>query len=191
MTNFRGNPFFSTLTDEVTDAMNDQARRPFGRTYDQGELTPAKREELQRTIEHIARVQELLGWMASQLFSRAMQHDDSKLQEPELSAFAAASRKLSDMTYGSEEYEAALEELDEALDHHYAHNRHHPEHHDAGIAGMNLVDLVEMLVDWKAASERHDDGDLYASIEHNTERFDLSPQLRQILTNTAQILEDA
>ena len=42
----------------------------------------------------------------------------------------------------------------DGIEHHYAVNSHHPEHYEAGIAGMSLFDLIEMLVDWKAASER-------------------------------------
>jgi hypothetical protein len=49
---------------------------------------------------------------------------------------------------------------------------------------MTLVDVMEMLVDWKAASERHDDGDIERSLEINEDRFGLSPQLVAILYNT-------
>lgn len=45
--------------------------------------------------------------------------------------------------------------------------------------------LVEMFFDWKAASERHADGDIFKSIEINKERFGLSEQLAEILKNTA------
>ena len=34
-----------------------------------------------------------------------------------------------------------------------------------GVAGMDILDLVEMLCDWKAASERTKDGDFQKSIE--------------------------
>jgi len=42
-----------------------------------------------------------------------------------------------------------------AIEHHYKNNRHHPEHFNNGIDEMNLVDLIELLCDWKAASERN------------------------------------
>ena len=51
---------------------------------------------------------------------------------------------------------------------------------------MNLIDIVEMLVDWKAASERHDNGNIVKSIIHNVERFHLTEQLGSILLNTAE-----
>jgi len=73
-----------------------------------------------------------------------------------------------------------------ALDHHYANNRHHPEYFDNGVNGMTLVDLIEMLADWKAAGERHADGSLDRSLIIQKERFDISDQLNDILTNTAR-----
>jgi hypothetical protein len=56
--------------------------------------------------------------------------------------------------------------MGDGLKHHYSHNRHHPEFFgEDGVDGMTLVDLIEMLADWKAATERHDDGDLAKSLE--------------------------
>lgn len=52
------------------------------------------------------------------------------------------------------------------------------------IRGMTLMDLVEMICDWKAATERHDDGDIRKSIELNQGRFGYSDELKQIFLNT-------
>jgi hypothetical protein len=77
--------------------------------------------------------------------------------------------------------------MGEGLKHHYEHKRHHQEFFgENGVNGMTLVDLIEMLADWKAATERHDDGDLARSLEIQQERFDLSDQLVAILWNTAK-----
>jgi hypothetical protein len=75
-----------------------------------------------------------------------------------------------------------------ALDHHYANNSHHPEHYKNGIDDMSLLDLVEMICDWKAASERHNNGNIRKSIEVNGKRFEMSPQLIRIFENTADLL---
>lgn len=56
------------------------------------------------------------------------------------------------------------------------------------VEGMTLLGVIEMLCDWKAAGERHHDGNIFKSIEINTKRFSLSPQLVKILTNTAASL---
>lgn len=138
------------------------------------------------TLEHIKQVNTFMLDLARQLISRASVHDASKLLSPEKEAFDLVTPQLKNLTYGSEEYKASLDVLGEALKHHYAENEHHPEHYENGIDDMTLIDLVEMLCDWKAATLRHADGDLYDSICKNQQRFKISQQLGQILINTAK-----
>jgi len=137
------------------------------------------------TLAHIQRVGELLYWCACNLMARVDLHDQSKLQEPEKSAYDRLTTRLKGITYGSPEYKASLAELGDALRHHYAVNRHHPEHYANGIDGMSLFDLLEMLCDWKAAGERHADGCIKRSLKVNSERFKISDQLASVLHNTA------
>lgn len=139
------------------------------------------------TFRHIERVRNLLTRMAHELLVRGVQHDQSKLVSPEVEAFTEFTSKLATCTYGSAEYEGYRKAMKPALDHHYANNRHHPEHWKNGVDDMNLIDVLEMLVDWKAASERHNDGNIRKSIEVNADRFGLSPQLVRILENTAEL----
>jgi hypothetical protein len=49
---------------------------------------------------------------------------------------------------------------------------------------MSLLDVLEMTVDWKAASERHADGDIVKSVEVNRKRYGVSDQLAGIILNT-------
>jgi len=136
------------------------------------------------TLKHIRRVQQLLQDVAASLLERARVHDASKLREPEASVFDEYTSKLKGMTYGSDEYRECLAGMKPALDHHYAANSHHPEHWAGGIRDMSLLDLIEMFVDWKAATERHHDGDLEKSIELNQKRFGYSDELKAILLRT-------
>ncbi|WP_449189158.1 DUF5662 family protein [Treponema lecithinolyticum] len=138
------------------------------------------------TLLHIKRVNELLLCFAKELMDRAIRHDSSKLEEPEKYLFDKMTPKLKGLTYGSEEYKKSLDELKPALDHHYANNSHHPEYYKSGINDFTLIDLIEMFLDWKAASERHEDGDIFRSIEINKKRFEISDQLVHILNNTAK-----
>ena len=139
------------------------------------------------TLAHIARVRELLENCTARLTFRGAAHDASKLVDPEMATFDTCTLKLKAMAYGSTEYRAALAELKPALDHHYANNSHHPEHYPNGVDGMSLFDVVEMLMDWKAATERmKDGGDIWRSLQINAERFRISPQLLSILENTAR-----
>ncbi|HEU0164408.1 MAG TPA: DUF5662 family protein [Thermomicrobiales bacterium] len=137
------------------------------------------------TTSHIRRVHDLLREIQRELEDRGEAHDASKLREPEVSLFDQAYADLGAVEYGSEGYQNALVQARQALDHHYAHNRHHPEHFPGGVNDMTLVDLLEMLADWKAASERRPDAEIHEGIRINAERFNLSPQLANIFLNTA------
>jgi hypothetical protein len=142
------------------------------------------------TLQHIDRVRQLCDRFVMAILERSEEHDRTKLEEPEATAFAKADG-LRQMTYGDPDYiEQCKKVLGEALDHHYAFGRHHPQHHEAGIADMNLVDLVEMFLDWRAATERHDDGDIFRSIEFNKKRFYMTRQLCCIFSNTAEMMRD-
>lgn len=141
------------------------------------------------TEAHIARVAQLLALVCHQLLERAARHDSSKLQEPEKSVFDRVTPKLRELTYGSPEYKASLDEMGEALQHHYAHNSHHPQYYENGFDGMSLLDVIEMFADWKAAGERHADGSLEKSLEINKTRFGLSEQLWRILDNTRKEMD--
>lgn len=136
------------------------------------------------TLQHIKRVNELLMTAASELLIRASKHDNSKLKIPEKELFDEFTPKLKKCTYGSDEYKEFLNELKVALEHHYRENSHHPEHFERGINGFDLFDLIEMFFDWKAATERHNDGDIRKSIEINKKRFGISEQICDIFRNT-------
>jgi len=135
------------------------------------------------TLKHIKRVNELLNKAAIELINRSIHHDDSKLQSPEKEIFDVMTPKLKGLTYGSDEYKESLKELGVALTHHYEYNSHHPESRPRGINDMDLFDVIEMLLDWQAATERHDNGDIFKSLEHNKVRFNMSDQLVDIFTN--------
>lgn len=151
-------------------------------------LSEAEKAVNYDTFRHIERVRNLLNACVVELMRRGELHDQTKLESPEVEAFTIYTPKLATCTYGSDEYNGYLSAIKPALDHHYAHNRHHPEHHNDGVNDMTLIDLVEMLCDWKAASERHNDGSISRSIEVNTGRFGLSAQLAKVLQNTADAM---
>jgi hypothetical protein len=141
----------------------------------------------QETKDHIERVRDLIAATIADLRKRSLEHDASKLIEPEKSVFDTMSQTLKGITYGSDEYRAKLREMKPAIDHHYAANRHHPEHWTRGLYDMSLLDILEMLCDWKAATERmKDGGDLKSSILINRERFEMDELLTCILMNTAK-----
>lgn len=142
------------------------------------------------TMKHIEKVREFIKIFIEKLYTRGLEHDKLKMESPEVEIFTEYTPKLAETTYGSEEYMSHLEAMNGALQHHYANYRHHPEHFAKGINDMNLLDIVEMFCDWKASSTRHIDGNILKSIEVNSSRFNMSPQLRQILINTAKMFDE-
>jgi len=148
------------------------------------------------TQVHIERVRYFIATAIVNLQNRLTVHDASKLIKPELSAFDIATPKLASLEYGSEEYKQSLRDLGPALQHHFEHNDHHPEHYENGVRGMSLMALIEMLCDWRAASERvkqrTDDPEKVKTFESglvfNQERFGYSDELAEILLNTAREL---
>lgn len=152
------------------------------------ELVDVVYDSTHDTTMHIKRVNQLLQQAAIELLRRGDVHDASKLKDPEKHYFDVYTPLLKELTYGSDEYKASLSKLGVALKHHYEKNTHHPEHYKNGINGFDLFDLIEMFFDWKAATERHQDGNIFKSIESNKTRFSMSDQLVDIFTNTAKRL---
>lgn len=158
----------------------DEAK-PFSAPYDS---RPA-------SWEHIDRVRQLLREIAGDLSDRGSAHDRSKLVDPEKAMFDTFTPRLAGLAYGSDEYRECLAEMlaDGGLQHHYAENDHHPEHFTGGLADMNLLQILEMLADWKAAGERHaNGGDLAFSITSNAARFGYDEQMSGLLMRTAEYL---
>ncbi len=135
------------------------------------------------TRKHIAVVSAGLTDAATALLRRAMIHDISKLGQYEKEHFDKATPLLASLEFGSEEYKQSLRDLGPALDHHYMHNSHHPQHYDEGILGMDLYDLIEMIIDWDAAGKRTQGGDIQRSLKINIERFNIPAPLAKILQN--------
>lgn len=152
------------------------------------------------TRKHQQEVSKMLIWFATELLRRAAEHDNSKLEKPERDIFIEYTPKLKNTTYGSDEYNEYLKEMKVGLDHHYSENKHHPEFNDihgfsfqtlnSPIRSMDLLDIVEMLFDWYAATKRHADGCIGTSISKNEKRFGINDQLSQIFRNTIGLIKD-
>jgi hypothetical protein len=138
------------------------------------------------TYEHIGQVRERILECVKELLNRAHHHDESKLVSPEVEVFDQYPGDVP--SYGTREYDDFREGQQEALKHHYGINRHHPEHHFGQTSGMNLLDVIEMLADWKAATLRHPDGDLGRSIDIAQDRYGFGYEFKALLRNTAKDL---
>jgi hypothetical protein len=136
------------------------------------------------THKHVKAVATNINVFVKDLIDRAQNHDTSKFESPEVEVFGEYTDLLKDIEYGSPEYKECLAKVQPAIDHHYSKNRHHPEFHKDGIEGMTLIDLIEMLADWRAATLRNRAGNIRKSIDINATKYKISPQLKQIFENT-------
>ena len=136
------------------------------------------------TLEHINEVRKNIWKLIRELDTRGQIHDASKFQSPEREIFAANFEKLAKTVYGSPEYQKLKDEVQVAIDHHYSRNRHHPEHFTNGMHEMDLVDVIELLSDWTAATKRNKNGNIHKSIDFNTPKYNIPPMLAQIMRNT-------
>jgi len=139
------------------------------------------------TLVHIHNIQYYLNEVIKNFLNRSQAHDRSKLEDPELATFVKYTPLLNGMEYGSDKYTKCLKDMKPALINHYNKNSHHPEH-NGGISHMTLLDLIEMLVDWKASSMRGKNGDILKSMEIQKDRFDIDDQLYSIMMNTIKEL---
>lgn len=137
------------------------------------------------TLKHIRRVGELMDRFAMDLIQRGINHDASKLIQPELlflDEMEFVTEKMGQAAYGTEEYKRRTAILKPMLAHHYAWNSHHPQHYPNWIWGMNLMDVVEMAMDHLAASERG--GEPTVNLTSSAAYLGMSDQLKAIIANT-------
>lgn len=148
-----------------------------------------KTEYIEITKNHINLVNKYIKFINYEILKRGKNHDKSKLRYPEVDKFSSYLKdKNRNNQYGSEEYKKFLEDMKITLNHHYQENRHHPEHFKNGILDMNLIDLIELICDWKATSTINKNDDLIKSIILGQERFKYSDEIKQLLINTAHTL---
>ena len=137
---------------------------------------------------HRNRVANYMACIAQMIKLRGEEHDVSKLSPVEFPVYSRAIGEFEKYSFGSDGYEKAKESIKQATDHHYKLNRHHIEYFSDGIDGMNLIDLIELLCDWKSATLNHPEnpGDMARSLQVATEKYKISPQLARVLYNTIQ-----
>lgn len=142
-------------------------------------------------VQHKQWVAQNMQRAANDLFQRAAVHDNSKFSPEEFEPYDKLFPELQKYPYGSPELKAVYKQLGPALKHHVTSNRHHPEYFgEDGINGMNLIDVLEMVCDWMAASKRSQTG-IMKGLEINKERYGISDQLFEIIKNTvAMLLEE-
>ena len=137
---------------------------------------------------HIAIVQKHLQSFIDALEKRAQLHDLSKLSLDEFGGFVEINQIAREHPYGSEEYKESLKG-NETIKLHFSRNSHHPEFYPNGMADMSLLDIIEMVCDWKAASETYGQISFEDSLEIRQDRFKLTPEQLVLIRLVADLLE--
>ena len=145
-------------------------------------------EVLTDTLMHISEVAENLAVIRADLERRGISHDRSKLLAAEFDAFVSTRPKFKKVNYGTPEYQECVDAIKSAVDHHHANNRHHTSFHKNGFADMNLLDILEMIADWKAASRRSPDLSFLASLPRAFENYNIPDNMQKHIIATIKYL---
>lgn len=141
-----------------------------------------------RMMRHIETVRNYINTIVKELINRQEQHDQSKFESPEEEIFVKYTPKIRKLLFNSKEYKKYVKIMTPAINHHRKYNRHHIEYFKNGIKDMNLIDLTELICDWKAASIRNNKDNILNSIEINQNIYGYSDEVKEILKNTAKLL---
>lgn len=141
-----------------------------------------------KMLRHKVLVHKQFHKLISKLQERAIVHDVSKFQEDEFDGFVEADSAGLYHKYGTEEYKKLIAE-NKGIKLHYERNTHHPEHFiSGGINDMSFLDIVEMVLDWKAACETYGT-DFKESIEFSLKRFQCDEKQSWLIKKIADDLE--
>ena len=145
-------------------------------------------EVLTDTIMHISEVMENLMEIVSDLERRGVSHDRSKLLPVEFDAFVSTRPKFKKANYGTPEYQECVDCIKPSIDHHYANNRHHTGYHKNGFSDMNLLDILEMIADWKAAARRSPDLSFEESLPRAFKKYSIPENMQKHIMATLEYL---
>lgn len=132
---------------------------------------------------HINRVRQKIYVLINGLNERAINHDKSKLEEPEFSLWKKMDQEPR-YPYGSPEYKDKVKRYSKLFDMHYEKNPHHPEHFQNGISDMTIIDLAEMMCDWISYKDNIRVTEAIEIVEKQSARFGYSDEIKNLLINT-------
>ena len=157
------------------------------------ELNPSSEDYIYHYMDYIQHTQWLMEGMSyviTNLLTRLLTHDRSKIGPDELDLYAKIVPGFKGLVYGTKEHEEHGKKLGPAWQAHCLDNRHHVEHFENGLHDMHLLDLIEMVCDWRAASLRSGKFDYETSVKQFANKNNVSHDLVTIIHNTCKMLSD-
>jgi len=137
---------------------------------------------------HITTVQKHLNKFVARLQQRSIEHDLSKLSKDEFAGFVEVNQIARLHPYGSQEYKDSLKG-NQTIALHFSRNSHHPEYHPNSVNDMTILDWIELVTDWKAASETYGNTSFNDSLEIQRKRFKLTDAQMWLVKLIAKELE--
>ena len=143
---------------------------------------------------HIKCVRESIAVVINQLQDRADAHDHSKYTKEELEYYSAYEKLPEGLVFGSDEYNAALKELNVGVgtpgfNMHSSRNDHHPEYYD-DVNDMGYLAIIEMVADWHGAMRAYGNKqDWMESVFYNIGRFDFNEHQIWLIKQVADTLD--
>lgn len=135
-------------------------------------------------LSHQVLVRTYLLRLAHQLEERALLHDLSKFSLDEFEGMVSLNSIARGQRLDSPGYKDTLRS--EAIKLHWSRNSHHPEYHKDGIKDMSLLDLIEMVIDWRAASETYKRTSFGESLQIQKERFKMTEEQYRLIQLIAE-----
>ena len=142
-------------------------------------------------MRHRNMVNYALNEMADELRTRGRVHDLSKLQYDEFVGYIGINVAARQYEFGSDELKAAIAEQGDSVRLHYRRNQHHPEWYDSPDS-MTLMNVIEMVIDWWAASMAYggnSKGDVRRSRDEMYKRYEFSEGQRWVIDQMVDWIE--
>ena len=139
-------------------------------------------------LRHVGIVRRNIKHFSQVLDRRAEIHDISKLSLEEFRGFVEVNQIARQYPFGSKEYKESLKD-NNVINLHFSRNSHHPEFYPNGIDDMSLLDIIEMVCDWKAASETYGQTSFTDALAIQADRFKINKEQWYLIGLIAKELE--
>ena len=129
--------------------------------------------------------------LTQELERRAVAHDLSKLSTDEVEGFVEINRNARENPFGTAAYEVGKRKAMEpggCIALHFSRNSHPPEYHETA-ADMGFLDIIEMVLDWKAAADTYGTNTLRDGVPHHYAQQEFTPEQKWLIESVVDWIE--
>lgn len=144
----------------------------------------SKKDFIEELRLHRSGIGENINHIIRLLEKRIKNHDSSKLKGIEFETYG----KYHNLRKEEKDSKKITKLMKPGKDEHYKHNRHHLEYFGGDVSKTNLIDLIEIIVDWFTESEQ-ENTDINKTIEEKSKKYNIPIPITNILYNTVEELK--